>query len=181
MTDLPWWQPPLNGTEAEHLVGALDRMRVTFRWKADGLDDTQLKVRIGASELTIGSLLTHLASCEDHVCTVRLKGDAWDGPRPSAEEVFASAADLSADEVYARYDGAVARSRAAFDVAIADGGMGQEVAMGWGGNHASLRRLLCDLLEEYGRHTGHADLIREAIDGRVGEDPPREWEPARIT
>ena len=45
------------------------------------------------------------------------------------------------------------------------------------GHHASLRRLVCDLIEEYGRHTGHADLIREAVDGRVGEDPPAGWRP----
>ena len=43
------------------------------------------------------------------------------------------------------------------------------------GRHANLRRLVCDLIEEYGRHTGHADLIREAVDGRVGEDPPAGW------
>jgi hypothetical protein len=43
------------------------------------------------------------------------------------------------------------------------------------GRHATLRRLVCDLIEEYGSHTGHADLIREAIDGRVGEDPPAGW------
>jgi hypothetical protein len=36
----------------------------------------------------------------------------------------------------------------------------------------SLRRLLVDFIEEYARHTGHADLLRESIDGRVGEDPP---------
>jgi Protein of unknown function (DUF664) len=36
---------------------------------------------------------------------------------------------------------------------------------------------VCDLIEEYGRHTGHADLIREAVDGRVGEDPPAGWRP----
>jgi hypothetical protein len=36
----------------------------------------------------------------------------------------------------------------------------------------TLRRLIVDMIEEYGRHTGHADLIRESIDGRVGEDPP---------
>ena len=41
-----------------------------------------------------------------------------------------------------------------------------------GGNLLTLRRLLVDFIEEYGRHTGHADLLREAIDGRVGEDPP---------
>jgi Protein of unknown function (DUF664) len=45
------------------------------------------------------------------------------------------------------------------------------------GHHASLRRLVLDLIEEYARHTGHADLIREAVDGRVGEDPPAGWRP----
>jgi hypothetical protein len=46
-----------------------------------------------------------------------------------------------------------------------------------GGEVVTLRRLLCDLIEEYGRHTGHADLLREAVDGRVGEDPPDGWRP----
>jgi hypothetical protein len=41
----------------------------------------------------------------------------------------------------------------------------------------SLRRLLTDLIEEYGRHTGHADLLREAVDGLTGEDPPAQWRP----
>jgi len=43
------------------------------------------------------------------------------------------------------------------------------------GRHASLRRLVCDLIEEYGRHIGHADLLREAVDGVTGEDPPAGW------
>ncbi len=61
-----------------------------------------------------------------------------------------------------------------------DGGLDQPVAAHDAeGNHANLRRLLCDLVEEYGRHTGHADLIREAVDGRVGEDPPAGWTPSR--
>ena len=64
MTDTPW-EPPLAGTEAEHLTGALDRLRITFRWKADDLDAAGLQARIGASELTLGGLLKHLALCED--------------------------------------------------------------------------------------------------------------------
>ena len=40
------------------------------------------------------------------------------------------------------------------------------------GGERTVRRLLVDFIEEYGRHTGHADLVREAVDGRVGEDPP---------
>jgi hypothetical protein len=62
--------------------------------------------------------------------------------------------------------------------ALSEGGLEQPVHMaGPDGQHASLRRLLCDFIEEYGRHTGHADLLREAIDGRVGEDPPWGWQP----
>jgi hypothetical protein len=47
------------------------------------------------------------------------------------------------------------------------------------GREVSLRRIVCDLVEEYGRHTGQADLIREAVDGRVGEDPPPGWRPGQ--
>ncbi len=68
--------------------------------------------------------------------------------------------------------------RARVDAALARGGLDQLVdASSPDGEHASLRRLLCDLIEEYGRHTGHADLIREVVDGRVGEDPPPGWRP----
>ena len=49
------------GTEAEHLTGALDRLRATFRWKADDLDATGLQARVGTSSLTLGGLLKHLA------------------------------------------------------------------------------------------------------------------------
>ena len=70
------------------------------------------------------------------------------------------------------------RSRARLDAALACGGLDQLVdAASPDGEHANLRRLLCDLIEEYGRHTGHADLLREAVDGRVGEDPPPGWRP----
>jgi hypothetical protein len=62
---------------------------------------------------------------------------------------------------------------------LADGGLDQLVHVASpDGEHASLRRLVCDLIEEYGRHTGHADLLREAVDGRVGEDPPPGWRPS---
>ena len=68
----------------------------------------------------------------------------------------------------------MARSRAR----LADGGLDQPVhGTAPDGRRASLRRLLCDLVEEYGRHTGHADLLREAVDGRVGQDPPEVWRP----
>jgi len=183
-SDTPW-EPPLAGSEVEHLVGALDRLRTTFRWKADDLDAAGLAVRVGASTLTLGGLLKHLAACEDHMFTVRMRGEpigapwatmGWDGSE-DWDFTFATADDTP-EQLYALWDGAVARSRARLDKALADGGLDQLVHLSWPGRgHLSLRRLVCDLIEEYGRHTGHADLLREAVDGLVGEDPPPGWRP----
>ncbi|CCH30408.1 DUF664 domain-containing protein [Actinosynnema sp. NPDC047251] len=183
MTDTPW-EPPPAGTEVEHLTGALDRLRATFRWKADDLDAAGLTTRVGASSLTLGGLLKHLAACEDHLSTVRLGGgplgapwDAlgWDG----RDWAFTFATDgHTPAQLYGLWDGAVERSRTRLAAALADGGLDRPVHLAWpDGRHLSLRRLVCDLIEEYGRHTGHADLLREAVDGRVGEDPPPGWRP----
>ena len=84
--------------------------------------------------------------------------------------------------LYALWDGAVARTRARLDAALADGGLDQAARVAYpDGRRPSLRRLICDLIEEYGRHTGHADLLREAVDGRVGEDPPPGWQPLSLS
>jgi len=178
------WEPPLAGTEAEHLIGALDRLRATFRWKAGGLDDAGLQQRIGSSALTIGGLLKHLALVEDYYSTTKLSGGPMGAPwdtddrADAADWEFTSAADDTVAELYALWDGAVERSRRRLDTALAQGGLDQLVhASSDDGRHASLRRLVCDLIEEYGRHTGHADLLREAVDGLVGEDPPAGWHP----
>ena len=114
---------------------------------------------------------------EDRPSTTRLDGapigepwaSAWEGD----EWEFSSADRDSADDLDALWDCAVERSRKRFDAALAHGGPGQLVNIRWpDGRQASLRRLLFDLVEEYGRHAGHADLLRDAVDGRVGEDPP---------
>jgi hypothetical protein len=185
----PPWEPPLAGSEAEHLTGALDRMRMTFRWKADGLDAAGLNTRIGASSLTIGALLKHLAFVEDFTFTVKMRGQSpgapwetvdWDNVPEDWQ--FASAADDSPEELYALWDAAFKRAHERLDAALANGGFDQPVHMAWpDGRHANLRRLVCDLIEEYGRHTGHADLLREAVDGRVGEDPPDDWRVPGVT
>lgn len=178
----PPWEPPFAGTEAEQIVGALERLRATFRWKADGLDAAGLATRVGTSSLTLGGLLKHLAVNEDYMFTAKLTGAPMGAPWETTgwdeddDWEFTSAADDSPDELYDLWDGAVERSRARLSEAMARGGLDQQVhTSSPDGQHASLRRLLCDLLEEYGRHTGHADMIREAVDGRVGEDPPAEW------
>jgi uncharacterized damage-inducible protein DinB len=168
------WEPPLAGTEVEHLIGALDRLRATFRWKADGLDAAGLRTRIGASALTIGGLLKHLAVVEDHTFATKLRGE----PSGHEDDGFDLTPDDSPAQLYRRWDEAVERSRARLATALAAGGLDQLVHVSTpDGQHAGLRRLVCDLIEEYGRHTGHADLLREAVDGRVGEDPPPGWRP----
>jgi len=94
-----WWVPPLAGTEAEHLVGALDRLRTTFRWKADDLDAGGLQTRIGASSLTLGGLLKHLARAEAQMFSTKLSGAPigapWDTTDWDSDSDwdFASAAD----------------------------------------------------------------------------------------
>jgi len=178
------WEPPLAGTEIEHILGALDRQRWTFRWKAAGLDSAGLRARIGASTLTLGGLLKHLAAQEDYNSTVKITGEplgqpwedfGWDG---SNDWEFSSAAEDTPEQLYALWDGAVERARVRVEKALATGGLDQLIHTGWpDGRRMSLRRLLFDLIEEYSRHTGHADLLREAVDGRVGEDPPAGWRP----
>ena len=172
------WEPPLAGTEVEHLLGALDRLRATFRWKAGGLDAAGLRKRLPPSGLTLGGLLKHLAFVEDYTFTAKLAGAApgepwqsidWDA-QPGWD--FASADHDAPEDLYALWDAAVARSRARVEAALGTAGLDLEAHIADEGEHASLRRLVFDLVEEYGRHTGHADLLREAVDGLVGEDPP---------
>jgi uncharacterized protein DUF664 len=183
MTHAPW-EPPLAGTEEQQLIGALERLRTIFRFKADGLDKNQLAQRIGASSLTLGGLLKHLAINEDYMFTVKYAGEPLGEPWPDVDWdanpdwEFTSAADDEPQTLYALWDGAVQRSRQRLAAALTkDGGLDQRVAADRDGEHASLRRLVSDLIEEYGRHTGHADLLREAVDGVTGEDPPQDWRP----
>ena len=160
-------------------------LRTTFRWKAGGLDAAGLNARIGASALTLGALLKHLAFAEDYAFTVKLKGVSpgqpwesvdWDNGRCRLG-TSCPPPRTHPEQLYALWDGAVERSRARLDCGSGRGRAGSASYMGWQGQHASLRRLVCDMIEEYGRHTGHADLLRESVDGLVGEDPPDDWRP----
>ncbi len=166
------------GTEVEHLIASLERLRATFAWKARGLDAAGLSFRLPSSSLTVGRLLKHLSRAEDEMFTRKLWGEPVSEPWASApwdddpDWDFTSADADSPEELYAMWTATVTRSRASVRRALELGGLDHETAYGWAGNVMSLRRLLFDLVEEYGRHTGHADLLREAIDGVVGEDPP---------
>src|SRR5215212_4829553 len=129
--DLPW-EPPSAGTEEQHLLGALDRLRTTFRWKADDLDAAGLRARVGASSLTLGGLLKHLASVEDDVFTRRLSGrrigEPWESEWAGDEDwAFTSAADDSPERLYGIWEDAVERSRARLRAALTEGGLDQLV------------------------------------------------------
>ncbi|MEO7587718.1 MAG: DinB family protein [Arachnia sp.] len=180
-TDPPW-EPPLAGSEAEHLAGALDRLRWTFRWKCDGLDRDALTATVGSSTLTLGGLLKHLAVCEDVTFSWKLAGEppvAWLASPEGADEQWQMSvtAEDTPESLYAMWDEAVERSRDRFASSL-EKGLDQEAHLTFDdGQHVSMRRIVFDLVEEYGRHTGHADLLREAVDGRVGEDPPHGWRP----
>ena len=79
-----------------------------------------------------------------------------------------SAVNDTPEQLYALWQDAVARSRSQIVAALADGGPECRD----GGELPSLRYILINMIEEYARHSGHADLIRESVDGLVGHDPP---------
>ena len=171
-------EPPVAGDELSTLLGALERQRRYVAWKCGNLDAPGLQATLGPSAMTLGGLLKHLALVEDDWFSVKLHGrephPPWDtvdwGADPDWE--WHSAAGDSPGELMALWQEAAARSRALVAQAIADGGLDRPAAFAWrDGRTPSLRRILMDMIEEYARHVGHADLIRESVDGLVGEDP----------
>ncbi|HEX7167877.1 MAG TPA: DinB family protein [Acidimicrobiales bacterium] len=174
-------EPPMpNPNEVEMLLYGLDRTRRTLHWKCGGLDAAGLGRALAPSTLTLGGLLKHLALVEDHYTAVALTGEPmgepWDGVDASEwpDWEWRSAAHDAPAELYALWDDAVARSRRAVAQLLETGGLDQPTKLTTDdGRPLNLRRVLVDLHEEYARHVGHADLLREAIDGLVGEDAPR--------
>ena len=162
--------------EVEALLGALQRNRRTFAWKISGLDAAAMRRTLGPSVMTLGGLVKHLALVEDHYFTHRLHGrdypSVWAPMAQNDDWEWTSAADDSPQELLSLWRAAVQRSDAAVEEALADGGLDRRVAVPDTGETPNLRRVIVDLIEEYARHTGHADLIRESIDGLVGEDAP---------
>jgi hypothetical protein len=127
--------------------------------------------------MTLGGMLKHLARFEDDMSTEWLLGREqlppwnsvdWDSDR---DWDWRSAAEDSPEQLYALWRDAAVRSRALFAEALAEGGPERRVTNS-GTELPSLRYILINMIEEYARHNGHADLIRESIDGLVGHDPP---------
>ena len=162
--------------ETEMLLFALDRSRAQFAWKTGGLDAAALNRPQPPSTLTLAGLLKHLALVEERYLidfTGEPPGPPLDAPEARTDPtwVWRSAQDDKPEDLYALWRTAVARSRAAMARA---GSLDQpaKYTTNAAGESPNLRRIVVDLHDEYARHVGHADLLREAIDGLVGEDPP---------
>ena len=165
------------GDEVQTALITLERNRRTFAWKCWDVDSDGLQLRVGRSALTLGGLLKHLALCEELKFQRDLIGapvlpEFLDVDHDASWETWAweSAKDDDPEALRDLWLRAVHRSRDAVAVALAESGLDYAPEGG-----LSLRRLISDTIEEYARHTGHADLLREAVDGATGEGPPGEF------
>jgi uncharacterized damage-inducible protein DinB len=170
-------EPPLAADEVTTLLGYLDWQRSTLAWKCSGLDAAGLRATTAASHMTLGGLLKHMALVEHgwfsrslHARDYMAPWDAVDW-KADPDWEFRTAAEDSPEELFALWQGAVEQSRADVAEALANGdGLGQLAKRTTADGQApSLRWIVCHMIEEYARHNGHADLLRESIDGETGE------------
>jgi uncharacterized damage-inducible protein DinB len=166
-------EPPKSGPEQQALTGYVDHQRATVLLKTEGLTREQLGQPHPPSTLTLAGLLNHLALVEDTWFRVRFAGlpddELWSGHDWDADPdmEFRTALDLEPEVLRQRYRDACARSR---EVVTQAESLDQlSVGTSQDGRHWDLRWVLLHMLEETARHAGHADLLREAIDGTVGE------------
>lgn len=169
-------EPPTAADEVATLLGFLDYQRATLDWKTRGLDAAGLGAHLAPTTMTLGGLLKHLAYVEDDWFSRALLGrDApppWDAVDWRADEDWDwhSAASDTPEQLRELWGAAVRRSRAAVAEALADGGLDRPAVRSWpDGTAPSLRWIVVHMIEEYARHNGHADLLRESVDGETGE------------
>ncbi len=169
-------EPEPNVGETETLLGFLDFQRATLEWKTRGLDAAGLSARTAASTMTLGGILKHMAWVEDHWFSHFLLGRDraalwltvdWTADR---DWEWTSAASDSPDELRGLWSGACAQSRTNVNGVLGRGDLSTPAVRTWDNGEApSLRWILVHMIEEYARHNGHADLLRESVDGETGE------------
>jgi uncharacterized damage-inducible protein DinB len=157
--------PPYETDERTMLVAWLEYHRATLAMKCAGLTPDQLRTRsVPPSTLSLLGLVRHMAEVENNWFRFWLGGDGpvarWEGD----EDFEVDGADVDEAFDYWRQECANARDVLARFDALDDVGAGQTVGAG-----ISVRWTLVHMIEEYARHNGHADLLREQIDGATGD------------
>jgi hypothetical protein len=161
-------------SERDALSQYLDYQRETILLKTDGLTREQLAMKVPTSDLTLGGILYHLAGVEEGWLEVNFLGlphrddfkDVDWNADPDYE--FRTAADMEPDQLRRRYRDACDRARRVVDGASSLDQLSRSTRLVHGKPY-TLRWVLLHLIEETARHAGHADLLREAVDGTVGE------------
>ena len=164
-------EPNMTASEIEIVLFAIERSRAQFAWKCGGLDAAGLRHRHPPTTMTLGGLLKHLTLVEEKFAA--MVGPAPTNPWDDHDEDWEwhTAANDSPDELYKGWQDAMTRCRTALTGALHGDALDRQIV--WGSARPNLRRMLMDMHDEYARHVGHADLLREAVDGLVGEDPPQ--------
>ncbi len=159
-------EPPTVGEERQLLEAWLDFHRQTLLWKCDGLTDEQLKtVAVPPSTLTLLGLVRHMAEVERGWFAAPLGLDeTWifcteDNVDADFDDV--AGADAAADLETFRREVATYREHAPrFSLDDVKHGRNRDYSLRW---------IYLHMIEEYARHNGHADLLRESIDGATGD------------
>jgi uncharacterized damage-inducible protein DinB len=154
--------------------GYLSNYRLTLGMKCDGLNPEQLARRsVPPSTMSLLGLIRHMASVEHHWFERVLQG------HPEKPWLYRTADDRDTDfngaigeqavvdEAFTSWKEQIARADAWLD-ALDEADLGREVPLG-NDELVSIRDVLVHMVEEYARHAGHADLLRECIDGRTGQ------------
>jgi len=163
-------QLPHFGDERETLRGFLDFYRAELIDRAFGLTQDQLQIALPPSTLTLSRLIAHMALVEHSWFTYRFDGEERGEPfdsfdfdaDPDAEMTYGQS--MSIDELLAYFNAAVEDARAR-EAAAESLDQSSVRAHPTDGEKWSLRWIMVHMIEEYARHCGHADLIRESIDG----------------
>ena len=170
---LPLTEPDAAPSERQGLEEFLEYFRQVLRRKAERLSADDLCRTVASSTLTIGGIIKHLTLVEEswfvEVLQGRDLGEPWASVDWTAEPDwdFDSAAGSSADELLAAHERSCVLSREI--LAEVDDLDTLSVRGDSNGVRFNVRWILVHLIEEYARHAGHADLLREAIDGTTGD------------
>lgn len=168
-------RPPEEANEVETLLGFLDYHRATFEWKCSDLDSSGMSLTIGSSSMSLGGLMKHLALVEEHWFSRRLfdrdRSTPWNAVDWEADPDWEwhSAANDTPDELRALWRRFVDQSRSNVTEALVNGDLDQLAQNKLPGDQPNLRWIIVHMIEEYARHNGHADLLREEVDGTTGE------------